>query len=88
MPLAHRKGIIAKKQSRDEERRKEAKENGVILEKERKKEKKEGGMRVRGVDAPSVGKFKGGTLRLSRRDVASIEGPKKQVSKVKGKRRR
>lgn len=82
MPLTHRKGITAKKAEREEKRRKEAKENGIILEagagKVRKGVREGGeGRRERGVGAPSVGKFQGGTLRLSRRDVAEIEGPKK-----------
>ena len=85
MPLAHRKGIKAKAANRDASRRKEATENGVILEKvkmARAPEKR----RERGVSAPSVGKFKGGTLKLSSRDVRSIEGPK-QRSSSKGRRR-
>lgn len=62
-------------------RRHEAKENGVILEKVSmgKKGTKNGNdkgkMRERGVDAPGVGRFSGGTLKLSRKDVASIQGP-------------
>jgi hypothetical protein len=72
MPMSHRKGIVAKGKEREGKRRAEAKENGIILERE-KKERKVVGKRERGVGGPSVGKFKGGTLTLSRKDVASIE---------------
>ena len=86
MPLTHRKGITAKKREREEKRRKEAKENGIILEvgagKKVGKDARGGGKgrRERGVGAPSVGSFQGGTLRLSRKDVAEIEGPKRSGS--------
>lgn len=73
MPMSHRKGIAAKSKTRDEKRRAEARENGIILERE-KSVKKAVGKRERGVGAPSVGRFKGGTLTLSRKDVASITG--------------
>ena len=33
--------------------------------------------RQRGIGVPSVGKFKRGMLKLSKKDVAQIEGPKK-----------
>ncbi|MCJ1351285.1 MAG: hypothetical protein MMC33_001269 [Icmadophila ericetorum] len=79
MPLAHRKGIIAKKKEREERRRKEARENGIVLEVERRGgmdgEGKGKGKRERGIGGPSVGKFKGGVLHLSERDLRSIQGP-------------
>ena len=80
MPMQFRKGIVAKANLRDDLRRKEARENGIILERksgsgsgggkkgERRKE------RDKGVGAPSVGKFRNGTLTLSRKDVGSITG--------------
>lgn len=74
MPMSHRKGIQGKAARREESRRKEARENGIVLEtavKMKKAEKK----RERGVGGPSVGRFRGGTLSLSRRDLASIKGP-------------
>ena len=77
MPLAQRKGIAAKAVEREELRRREAKENGIILEKAIKRKKKDGSMRQRGIGAPSIGKFQGGMLKLSKKDVAKIEGPKK-----------
>lgn len=79
MPLAHRKGIIAKSAEREEKRRREARENGVVLEKRKQGNgKPDGKRRERGVGGPGVGSFRGGMLRLSRRDVMEIEGPKKK----------
>ncbi|KAK6435679.1 pre-rRNA processing and 40S ribosomal subunit assembly [Oleoguttula sp. CCFEE 5521] len=72
MPISHRKGIVAKASSRESTRRSEAKENGVVLEKFRGGAKSVG-KRERGVDGPGVGKFRGGMLKLSARDVKSIE---------------
>ncbi|KAI1626935.1 hypothetical protein EDD37DRAFT_646630 [Exophiala viscosa] len=73
MPLSHRKGILAKATSRDAMRRKEAKENGIVLEKPSGKVRS-ATRRERGVDAPAVGKFRGGTLKLSKKDVLDIQG--------------
>ena len=77
MPLAQRKGIAAKATKKEELRRREARENGIVLEKAAKSKKKDGNMRQRSIGAPSVGKFQGGMLKLGKRDVAEIEGPKK-----------
>ncbi|KAL2038463.1 hypothetical protein N7G274_008802 [Stereocaulon virgatum] len=77
MPLAQRKGIMAKVAEREGTRRRTAKENGIILEKAVRGKKKDEGKRQRGIGAPSVGKFHGGMLKLSKKDVAEIEGPKK-----------
>ncbi|KAI4242184.1 MAG: hypothetical protein LQ352_007286 [Teloschistes flavicans] len=77
MPLAQRKGILAKAVERDESRRREAKENGIILEKAVKPKVREP-QRQRGIGAPSVGKFSHGMLTLSKKDVASIVGPRKR----------
>lgn len=82
MPLAQRKGITAKAREREELRRREAQENGIILEKATKSKKKDGSIRQRGIGAPSVGKLQGGMLKLSKKDVAQIEGPK-QVARHK-----
>lgn len=91
MPKSHRVGITKKADVKEATRRKEAKENGVILEKATSKKKNaSSSRRDRGVDVPGVGKFSGGTLKLSRRDVASIQGPSKSGStngRRKGKRR-
>ena len=85
MPMVHRQGIRAKAHSREELRRRDARENGIILEKVSKRGSSEKPKRERGVDAPGVGKFRGGTLKLSRRDVADIQGPKQNTRR--GRRR-
>lgn len=71
--MAMRKGIIAASEGREKKRRREAKENGVILEREVKKEKRRD-RRGGEVDRPGMGSFRGAELRLSDRDVKSIEG--------------
>lgn len=86
MPLAHRKGILARSSSREVMRRKEAQENGIILEKASRKAKPYGTRRENGVDAPAVGKFRGGTLKLSKKDVMDIQGA--GPSRGRGKRGR
>lgn len=87
MPIAHRKGIISKQNEKEGTRRREARENGIILEKAQMKAKKGGdGKRDRGVGAPGVGKFSGGTLKLSKKDITDIEGPKRTSSGGRGGR--
>lgn len=83
MPKHQRVGIQKKKESKEFERRREAKENGIVLERVRKEgtDGRGGGFgggskRERGIGNPSVGKFSGGTLRLSKRDVDGITGPR------------
>ncbi|KAK7422420.1 pre-rRNA processing and 40S ribosomal subunit assembly [Neonectria punicea] len=75
MPMNIRKGIVAASGARETKRRREAKENGVILEREtgKKSKRKERG-RDLAVDRPGVGRLKGAELRLSDRDVRGIEG--------------
>jgi hypothetical protein len=75
MPLAHRKGILAKAASRDASRRKEAKDSGIILEKVSITSRSKDLRRERTVDVPTIGKFRDGTLRLSKKDVMAIQGP-------------
>jgi hypothetical protein len=86
MPLSHRKGIAAKVTDREERRRKQAAENGVVLEKARSAIKT-AKRRERSVGGPTVGKFNGGTLKLSSRDVKSIQGPKQRDSRRRKGRR-
>lgn len=74
MPLSHRRGIAGKAASREASRRKEAAENGIILEKAKHAAPKMQKKRERGVDGPGIGKMRGGTLKLSSRDIRSIEG--------------
>lgn len=95
MPMAQRKNMVQKARMSEEKRRHDAREAGVILEREQRagtkdKDKK----RERGVGGPSIGKFRGGTLSLSRQDVRSItggpgsQGGKGAKGKGKGKPRR
>lgn len=77
MPMAQRRGIAAKAAGKEESRRKEAKENGIILEKVTGEKKRNISRRERGIGAPTIGRFKGGMLKLSKKDVVDIEGPKK-----------
>lgn len=72
MPSAHRRGIKTKVATKEDKRRREAKENGIILEKPAPKKQTSNKRRERGVGGPSVGKFSGGTLNLSQRDINSI----------------
>lgn len=74
MPMAHRKGIVVKAKQVEEKRRKEARENGIILEKEKRAKTVRSKNRDRGIGGPGVGRFKGGTLRLSKYDLADIRG--------------
>lgn len=85
MPIAHRKGISSKAVGREQKRRKDAADNGVILEKV-KHATKDTKWRDRSVGGPTVGKFRGGTLKLSGKDLRDIQGPKKQVKGNKGGR--
>ncbi|KAL8833953.1 MAG: hypothetical protein Q9170_003999 [Blastenia crenularia] len=77
MPIAQRKGILAKAAEKDEHRRREAKDNGIILEKA-SKVKARGPKRQREIGAPAVGKFTRGMLTLSKKDVSDIVGRSKQ----------
>ncbi|KAL9098671.1 MAG: hypothetical protein Q9163_005716, partial [Psora crenata] len=76
MPLAQRKGIAAKTAEREATRRREAQENGIVLEKALPSKRQPDVKRQRGIGAPAVGTFRGGTLRLSKKDVAEIQGTK------------
>ncbi|KAI9826661.1 MAG: hypothetical protein M1832_006257 [Thelocarpon impressellum] len=88
MPMSHRKGIVAKAADREDKRRREARENGIVLERVKKKVKGNGDRRQRCIGDPQVGKLTGGLLRLSKRDVADIEGPKRGAPKTRGAKRR
>lgn len=69
-----RKGIVAAAGAREAKRRREAKGNGVILERETGKKRRRERGRDSGVDRPGVGRLKGAQLTLSDRDVRKIEG--------------
>ena len=78
--MAHRKGIISKQSEKEAKRRSEARENGIILEKAKMAKKSSVGKRDRGIGAPGVGRFSGGTLTLSKKDIYDIEGPERTPS--------
>jgi hypothetical protein len=86
MPMAQRKHMVQKARLTEEKRRAEAKEAGIVLEREQRVAKKAPEKRERGVGGPSIGKFKGGTLSLSKKDVRSITGGGGAKSKGKGKK--
>ncbi|KAJ2983703.1 hypothetical protein NQ176_g493 [Zarea fungicola] len=68
MPMHMRKGIVASASAKEAKRRREAKENGVILERSaqgKKKSSARGGRNERGVDGPGIGRFKGAELRIN-----------------------
>ena len=75
MPMNMRKGMAAAASSREAKRRREAKENGVILERETGgKKRRRDRDRDGGVHTPGVGRLRGAELKISERDVRSIEG--------------
>lgn len=92
MPMAQRKHMVSKAKLGEQKRRHDAREAGIILEKEKRVASAERERRrERGVGGPSVGKFRGGTLTLSKKDVRGITGPpgsKSGKSKKGGKSRR
>jgi hypothetical protein len=77
MPMNMRKGITAHRTGLEVKRRSDARENGIILEREKRK-REAVGKRERGIEGHSVGRYKGGMLTLSKRDVRSIEGPRER----------
>ena len=91
MPIAFRKGMVAKASEREGKRRTEAKENGVILERFGAKTSGGAGAATRGggrerkkdigTGGPDVGTFRGATLRLSKNDIKGIEGSGKRGGK-------
>ncbi|KAI1448296.1 hypothetical protein F5Y02DRAFT_303657 [Annulohypoxylon stygium] len=92
MPMSHRKGIAAAATARESKRRKEARENGIILERPTSGSGK-GNVKMRkrekAVDAPAVGKLRNGMLKLSRKDITEIQGSEKRSGgRSGGKRRR
>lgn len=90
MPMGMRKGINTAKQEREAKRRREAKENGIILETAQKKDgkKKSKGRGGVAVDMPGMGKFRNGELRLSTREVKAVEMEGKRFDMGGKKRRR
>lgn len=97
MPIAFRKGMVAKASEKEGKRRTEAKENGIILERFGAKSgagngggsgSRGGGAgggkdrkRAIGTGGPDIGTFRGATLRLSKNDIKGIEGSGKRGGK-------
>jgi hypothetical protein len=75
VPMNIRKGIERKRQERKETEAKASKEANIIMA--RADQKKVAPRRERGVGTP-VGRFKGGLLQLSKRDIREIEKPKRK----------
>lgn len=96
MPMGMRKGINAAKDAREEKRRREARENGIVLEKDDRKgksggkKKKSKGRGDVAVDMPGMGRFKGGELKLSKSEVRAVEmeGMRMDYGGKKRRRRR
>lgn len=90
MPMGMRKGINTAKSEREAKRRREAKENGIILETAQKKggKRKSKGRGDVAVDMPGMGKFRNGELRLSTREVKAVEMEGKRFDSGGKKRRR
>lgn len=95
--MSMRKGIQSAKKSREERRRREAWENGIVLERKGggagtvDKKRKRGGATV---DMPGIGRMRGAELSLSERDIQSLEssgggskGSRGRGGKAMGKRR-
>lgn len=87
MPSSHRRGIKAKASMKEEKRRREAKENGIILEKPTNKSKVTKGRRERGISAPAIGKLSGATINLTKRDI-SVIASKRRATRGKSKSKR
>ncbi|KAI0526180.1 hypothetical protein F5B22DRAFT_146352 [Xylaria bambusicola] len=92
MPMSMRKGIQAAAEGRETKRRQEARENGIVLErptasKKTSKSKRSGASSA--IDAPAVGRMNNGMLKLSKRDIADLEGggPRKGGTFTKKRRR-
>ena len=82
-----RKGMVAAADARETKRRREAKENGIILEREARKKNKKRARREE-IDRPGVGRMRGAELRISESDVRSIEGTKDVFGRRTGGKRR
>ncbi|KAK0711220.1 hypothetical protein B0H67DRAFT_555235 [Lasiosphaeris hirsuta] len=76
MPMSMRKGITKTAETREETRRREARQNGIVLERERSSapaaKKKKRSASDRPVDMPGVGKMRGAELRISAFEARSI----------------
>ncbi|KEY71838.1 hypothetical protein S7711_05979 [Stachybotrys chartarum IBT 7711] len=85
IPMNIRKGMNAAAAGRETKRRREAKENGVILERAASKKKTRDRRKDPMMDGPGVGRLRGAELRLSSKDVRGIEGSRDTFGR-RGKR--
>lgn len=94
MPMGMRKGIHAAREEKEAKRRREAKENGIILERPtqegsgKKKGRRSKGRGDLAVDMPGMGRFRNGELRLNKRDVKAVEMEGMRMDNGKRRRRR
>jgi hypothetical protein len=90
MPMGMRKGIVSTAAAKESKRRREARENGVILEREVKKAKtSKKGRGERPVDLPGVGRMRGAELKVSAREAKAIaDSVRRPAEKGRGKRKR
>lgn len=96
MPMHIRKGMVAAAAGREAKRRREARENGIILERPaapKPSKKARTGGRHAALDAPGMGRFRGAELRLDDAAVRGIENSRDAFGRGgrggrgKGKRR-
>ncbi|KAH7328437.1 hypothetical protein B0I35DRAFT_506904 [Stachybotrys elegans] len=86
VPMNLRKIMVNAATSRENKRRREARENGVILErsagKKKTRDRRGGGPAV---DRPAIGRMRGAELRISEKDIKGIEGSRDTFGR-RGKR--
>ena len=85
MPMNIRKGMVAAAEAREAKRRREARENGIILERpattgtKRRERNRDGG-----IDRPGMGRLRGAELRLNDSDVKRVEGARDAFGRRSG----
>jgi hypothetical protein len=67
--------MASKAAERELNRRREAKENGIVLERKAAKAPRKRSHNI-AIDRPGIGKFRGGMLKLGKRDARSLGGRK------------
>lgn len=82
--MSIRKGIVAAGEAREAKRRREARENGIILERPAAGKKKKERKRDFGLDQPGMGRFRGAELRLDDRAVRGLENSRDAFGRRSG----
>lgn len=72
IPSSHRRGMLAKAKQRETRRQEDAKQNGIIISRDTKSKLAKRKRREKGVGDPSIGRFRGGTLHLSKKDIGHM----------------